>query len=456
MLNANREQLSSRRNHFSPLIVSIGSLLNKPMFLNSVAAVRAFWRAPGQFRLPLFLIALGCGIASAYSLVAPFEERPGPMAPQESVEVLVAKRNLNAGEAASRDTLAVRRLPAAYAAEAMLPPERIDEIEGFLLRQHLAAGEPLLRSQIEDTSQRTRHPSLGMRLVQVVVEDRFGLQSLPSPGDHVDLFWQDPPGMHRSSSLAGGGIFLLEDIAVKSIRRLKAEAGSSLSRRNGSSGVVQLEVEVTPDHAIQLVRASSNGLLQMTLRHPADRGLLPLAGKPEYPVGRYAPAPLRGDRSKPDAAGTGAITLPAAQTVPPAAAIPTPSAAHSAVHPPKPSTPRSEAAGDRISQVQGGPQRSEGSGVEVIRGGQRTLQESGFPALQGQSTNPTRTDAGLSPPGDLRMSTLNATRQHPEIDATAHRLRSPFEPAGEGDRRDLTELLRGAMTPPSAEPRIVR
>jgi pilus assembly protein CpaB len=456
MLNANREQLSSRRTRLSPLIVSVSSLLNKPIFISTIATLRAFWRAPGQFRLPLFLIALGCGIASAYSLVSPFEERPSPAAPQESVEVLVAKRNLQAGEVASRDTLAVRRLPAAYAAEAMLSPERIDEIEGFLLQQHLAAGEPLLRSQIEDTAQRIRHPSLGMRLVQVVVEDRFGLQRLPSPGDHVDLFWQDPPGMHRNSSLGGGGIFLLEDIAVKSIRRLKAEAGSALSRRNSTSGVVQLEVEVIPEHAIQLVRASSNGLLQMTLRHPADRGLLPLAGKPEYPVGRYAPAPFRGDRPKPDAVATGAIASSAAQAVPSAAATPTPSVVRSAVHAPKPSTPRSEDAGDRVTQAQGGLQRSEGSGVEVIRGGQRTMQESVLPSLQGQRTHHTRSDAGLSASGDLRGLTPNPTRQHPEIDATAPRLRSSLEAAGEGDRRDLTELLRGAITPPSAEPRIVR
>lgn len=439
MLHANRDQSLRRSDLPKRFFAAVGPALNAPVIGKVLAAAQAFWRAPGQFRLPLFLIALGSGVASALALVSPFESREIPPQVQETIEVLVAKRSLAVGEVASRETLAVRKLPTAYAAESMLPPERIDEVDGSVLKQFLAAGEPLLRSQLEEATQRLRHPSLGMRLVQVVVEDRFGLQNLPSPGDHVDLFWQDQPTLHRGPGNTGG-IFLLEDIAVKSIRRLKAEAGSASGRRNGLSGVVQVEVEVTPEHAIQLVRASSHGLLQMTLRHPADRGLLPLAMKPELPASRQATAPPKPERIKPE-------------STPPTAPGSHASATSVA---PRPTQPRAELA--QGASARDPSQRAEGSAVEVIRGGQRSVQESALTGFPVHDFNRQGFGAGSSaqPSADSRSFPL-APQRIPSGHGGSTR---PHEDArtalGEGEQRELTELLRGATPPASAEPRIVR
>jgi len=464
MINRHRNPSTLRQDASGRLLSFTRQIAQRPAVREVLAAIRAFWKAPGQFRLPLFLIALGCGVASAYTLVVPYAHNPAASAEPSNLEVLVAKRNLQPGEVVSRETVAVRSLPRAYAEEAMLSPERIDDVDGSVLKEFLAAGEPLLRSRMELPTERIRHPSLGMRLVQVVVEDRFGLQHLPAPGDHVDLFWQDQIAAQRGFGPGAAGLFLLEDVAVKSIRRLKAEPGSALARRNGGAGVVQLEVEVTPEHAMQLVRASAHGVLQMTLRHPADRGLLPLADKPAYPVERQTQTAQRADRPK---AGSG-VSIPATTPVSSPVSAPVPgslpgarqhaasTAGVSSSQAGGPAQQRFDLSKDNAGRE--GSQRADASGVEVIRGGQRTIQESGFPPLpaQGSLNHHFRSRPDNSATPDNRGSAASTPGGPTDADPTVRALRDPLDVGSELERREPGEILRGAASPASVTPRTVR
>jgi len=196
-----------------------------------------------------------------------FEERVSGGAP---LGVVVAARDLTAGESLSAELLAVREIPSAYVDLRHIPVADSNTLIGESLGVAVRGGEALLWSDLQldptrdaDLSDRVRP---GMRAVTVSAGRDGGIAEMLRPGDRVDLL-----------SVAGGVTdergaptrmtrILLQNALVLAV-------GGSLSttasgRHTGSDRRVTLSV--TPADAQRVAEAQSQGQLTLTLRHPDD------------------------------------------------------------------------------------------------------------------------------------------------------------------------------------------
>ncbi|NDE94323.1 MAG: Flp pilus assembly protein CpaB [Betaproteobacteria bacterium] len=232
-----------------------------------------FWNTPGRFRWPLFLIATLGAIASVGMLHTSL--KVDSVAATESVakqrEVIVAKQSLSPGDVLTRENLAVGRVPEDFFEASMLSPDRFPDVDGLVMTQTLAPGQALLASHFAKSER--RHPSLGLRRIQLVLEDRYAFKQLPLPGDFVDFFWQMAHNQSLNPQAADAGSYLVEDVKLLSIKRATEPGTQNHSRRLEKGSWVHVEVEVLPEAALRLLKASAQGALQMVLRNPDDRSL---------------------------------------------------------------------------------------------------------------------------------------------------------------------------------------
>ncbi|MBM3339895.1 MAG: Flp pilus assembly protein CpaB [Betaproteobacteria bacterium] len=311
----------------------------KALALRICYGLLEFWNTPGRFRWPLFLIALLGAFASVAMLRSSFNL---DVAPQSDVstkqrEVIVAKQSLSPGDVLTRENLAVGRVPEDYFEASMLSPDRFPDVDGLVMTQTLAPGQALSTNHVVKTER--RHPSLGLRRIQLVLEDRYGFKQLPLPGDFVDFYWQISHGQQLGLHSTDIGSYLVEDVRLVSIKRAADPGPQSLSRRSEKTSWIHIEVEVLPEPALRLLKASALGALQMVLRNPDDRSSGPTVNKPESQ--RRDPAPAK-------------LMMPSGQRVAPPAEV---------------------AQKNQVVSEKSKDSPSLGNRVEVIRGGQRSIEQ---------------------------------------------------------------------------------
>jgi len=353
-----------------------------------------FWNTPGRFRWPLFLIATLGAIASVGMLHTSL--KVNSVAATESVakqrEVIVAKQSLSPGDVLTRENLAVGRVPEYFFEASMMSPDRFPDVDGLVMTQTLAPGQALLASHFAKSER--RHPSLGLRRIQLVLEDRYAFKQLPLPGDFVDFFWQMAHNQSLNPQAADAGSYLVEDVKLLSIKRATEPGTQNHSRRLEKGSWVHVEVEVLPEAALRLLKASAQGALQMVLRNPDDRSL-------------GAPLP-RPEPQKPNPA-TPRLSVPSVQR------------------------PVAATEGGRTSPLDSGKNKDQtglANRVEVIRGGQRSIEQSPMTAA-----NPNdRHWAGR----DIDRANANSDRPIPSVDT-----------------RDLMEQFRRLSAPGSTQTGVI-
>lgn len=269
----------------------------------------------------------------------------------ETVEVVVAKRDLKRGDTVGADTMAVRRLPRQYAPGGAVVPERFEAIAGARLLLPMRAGEPLLPTALAPSepasiSARVRP---GIRAMTVAVDEVNSLSGLLQPGDRIDLLLSVRPPSAAGVVQPEVTRTVLQDVPVLATgRQSRVSAGEDAPAGRPFTAIT---VEVLPEQAQRLVVAQRSGKLTAVLRNPNDRrpvperrldlnmllGLAPPAPAvapvaPPRPVtevivgGRGQATPL------PGTAAGGAASVPDAPVVPRPAQAPEP--APGAVAPP--------------------------------------------------------------------------------------------------------------------------
>lgn len=325
--------------------------------------IKGFWRTPGRFRLPLFLFSLaGAAVSAAFlSDIMSISSITKTQAIAPHREVIVAKSSLRPGDVLTKENLAVGRVPVEFFETAMLAPDRFSDVDGSVMTQPLSPGQALLSSHLAKNER--RHPSLGLRRIQLVVEDRYGFKQLPLPGDFVDFFWQFPQGQSAGNANDQASSYLVEDVRLLSIKRANDTDNQNASRR-AKGPWIHIEVEVLPEAALRLLRASSIGTLQMVLRNPDDRSLGPPQPKPN---------PVPSDNAF-NHGGTHRGQ---------------PKSANSKLHnleDPKPNA---------VALTKGPPPIKAPAGVEVIRGGQRILEPTPPISAEESRSSQTRSSNGI-------------------------------------------------------------
>ena len=144
------------------------------------------------------IAATGAGI-TANSIVsskygAAVVHTPAVIKPAPTVEVLVARHEIQIGKSLNFEDFAWRKWP-----EELISPDYLvweenanvaKKFEGFVARMPMAAGEPIIPSKIIDPKNRGGLSVLlrkGMRAVSVSVAPDTGTAGFIMPGDYVDL-----------------------------------------------------------------------------------------------------------------------------------------------------------------------------------------------------------------------------------------------------------------------------
>lgn len=224
----------------------------------------------------LLAAALGFGALAVFGargyLAERLEIEKARLAPtQPVVEVVVARRDLDAGDVVDADSMAVRQVPADLVPGSAVLPERFDRHVGARIAQPMRSGEPLLAATIVGADPATFSSRIrpGIRAMSVLVDEVNSVSGMLQPGDRIDLLFSVrppvPPGMPPAQEITST---LMQDLAVLATgRQVRADRADSSGLRHFTA----ITVEVSPSQAQELIVAQRSGKLTAMLRNPEDR-----------------------------------------------------------------------------------------------------------------------------------------------------------------------------------------
>lgn len=189
-------------------------------------------------------------------------------------EVVVAARDLPAGQVLEPAMLALRRMPRDFLPSGSLHGEQAGTVVGGRLNVGLRRGDPLQAAIVgsrdsQALSSLVRH---GRRAMTISVDDSNSMAGLLQAGDVVDLYY--------SRSQGDGTVLtpLLERIEVLAAGEALARIAPDPHRApDPGRGFSTLTILVTPEDAARVVLAQSSGTLTVLLRSQADDGPLTVA-----------------------------------------------------------------------------------------------------------------------------------------------------------------------------------
>ncbi len=144
------------------------------------------------------LIALGTGITANSIVSSKFSDAkvtvPAVIKPAPTIEILVARHEIQIGRQLKFDDFAWRKWP-----EELVSPDYFTweenanigkKFEGYVARMPMAAGEPIIPGKMVDPKNRGGLSIMlrkGMRAISVAVAPETGAAGFIMPGDYVDL-----------------------------------------------------------------------------------------------------------------------------------------------------------------------------------------------------------------------------------------------------------------------------
>src|SRR5690606_32836290 len=180
------------------------------------------------------------------------------------VRRLVAAHDLPAGTRLHADHVAIRDIPAQYAAADTLAPERFGEIDNAVLDRPVASGDPIVPAYVArpvDPPLSTRLAQ-GRRAVTMPVDEINSLSGMLEPGDLIDLYVSFE---HRRRRVTAP---LLQGVLVLATGTNTQQVHDAAQLRQGAYATVTLDA--APEDAVKLVAARQSGTITAVLRHPTD------------------------------------------------------------------------------------------------------------------------------------------------------------------------------------------
>ena len=233
-------------------------------------------------RIVVLVIALGAGGVAAY-LASGYDNRPAPALPVAeklpTVEVLVAKNDIQLGQAVKPEDLQWQAWPAATASSAFIRrdsrPEAQTQIAGSIARVPLMQGEPIREQKLvraEGSGFMAAILPSGMRAVSTEISAETGAGGFILPNDRVDIVQtrrlKNPDGVNNSQS--GGNDLVLSEVILTNIRVLAIDQAPR--EKDGQNAVVgkTVTLELRPDQVATLSAARQGGTLTLALRSIVD------------------------------------------------------------------------------------------------------------------------------------------------------------------------------------------
>jgi pilus assembly protein CpaB len=232
-------------------------------------------------RIVVLVIALGAGGVAAY-LASGYDNKPAPVLPVAeklpTVEVLVAKSDIQLGQAVKAEDLQWQTWPSATASSAFIRrdsrPDAQTQIAGSIARVPLMQGEPIREQKLvraEGSGFMAAILPSGMRAVSTEISAETGAGGFILPNDRVDIVMtrrlKNPEG---ANGPAGGNDLILSEIVLTNIRVLAIDQAPK--EKDGQNAVLgkTVTLELKPDQVATLSVSRQAGTLTLALRSIAD------------------------------------------------------------------------------------------------------------------------------------------------------------------------------------------
>lgn len=229
-------------------------------------------------RIVVLVIALGAGGVAAY-LASGYQNAPAPVAPVAetlpTVEILIAKNDVQLGQALKPDDLQWQVWPAATASSAFIRrdnrPEAQTQIAGAIARVPLMQGEPIREQKLvraEGSGFMAAILPSGMRAVSTEISAETGAGGFILPNDRVDIVLtrrlKNPDGAKGDNDL------IVSEVILSNIRVLAIDQAPK--EKDGQNAVLgkTVTLELKPDQVATLSAARQGGTLQLALRSIVD------------------------------------------------------------------------------------------------------------------------------------------------------------------------------------------
>ena len=229
-------------------------------------------------RIVVLVIALGAGGVAAY-LASGYDNKPAPAAPVAeklpTVEVLVAKTDIQLGQAVKAEDLQWQTWPSATASSAFIRrdnrPEAQTQIAGSIARVPLMQGEPIREQKLVKADGSGFMAAIlpsGMRAVSTEISAETAAGGFILPNDRVDIVLtrrlKNPDGAN------GGSDLILSEVILSNIRVLAIDQAPK--EKDGQNAVIgkTVTLELKPDQVATISASRQGGTLTLALRSIAD------------------------------------------------------------------------------------------------------------------------------------------------------------------------------------------
>ena len=178
----------------------------------------------------------------------------------DTIQVVVAKKDLAMGTRLQADMLEIIRWPAAAPIES--PMTTLEQVYDRVTNVQILRGEPLLKSKLAAVGEIGGLSAVlreGQRAVTVKVNEIMGVAGFALPGNYVDVMVNTPDSQDNPIS----------KIVIERIKVL-AVAQDVASSENKPRVVNAVTLEVSPQQAEKIDLARSVGTLSLVLRSQID------------------------------------------------------------------------------------------------------------------------------------------------------------------------------------------
>jgi len=224
-------------------------------------------------RIVVLAVALAAGGAAAFLIYSGDDKKlPAPVAQMSTVDVLIAKVDINMGTAVSAQDFGLQAWPAATTGDGYVTkkarPNAIEELAGSITRAPFTAGEPIREAKLIKANGAAGFmaailPS-GMRAVSTEISPETGAGGFILPNDRVDIILSRRAKENKNAA-ASTSETILTNVRVLAIDQ-------AVEEKNGQRVVVgkTATVELSPRQAEMLAEARQVGTLSLALRSLLD------------------------------------------------------------------------------------------------------------------------------------------------------------------------------------------
>ena len=232
-------------------------------------------------RIVVLVIALGAGGVAAYLASGYNNTAPAPATPVAeklpTVEVLVAKSDIQLGQAVKAEDLQWQTWPQSTASSAFINrdsrPNAQTEIAGSIARVPLMQGEPIREQKLVRADGSGFMAAIlpsGMRAVSTEISAETAAGGFILPNDRVDVVLTRRLKNPDTSGATGGNDLILSEVVLSNIRVLAIDQAPK--EKDGQTAVIgkTVTLELKPEQVATLSASRQGGTLTLALRSIAD------------------------------------------------------------------------------------------------------------------------------------------------------------------------------------------